>query len=71
MDDFWQKLSEGGEEGPCGWLKDRHGLSWQIVPTRLTELLGDADQGRSERVLKAMLDMKKIQIDALELAAQG
>jgi predicted 3-demethylubiquinone-9 3-methyltransferase (glyoxalase superfamily) len=69
VDTFWSKLSEGGEEGPCGWLKDRFGLSWQIVPTRLTELLGDPDRERSQRVMAAMLNMKKIEIDALERAA--
>jgi predicted 3-demethylubiquinone-9 3-methyltransferase (glyoxalase superfamily) len=69
VDAFWSKLSEGGEEGPCGWLKDRYGVSWQIVPTRLPELLGDPDQEKSQRVMAAMLSMKKIEIDALERAA--
>jgi predicted 3-demethylubiquinone-9 3-methyltransferase (glyoxalase superfamily) len=69
VDSYWSKLSAGGEEGPCGWLKDRFGLSWQIVPTRLTELLGDPDQERSQRVMAAMLTMKKIEIDELERAA--
>jgi len=63
------KLSEGGEEGPCGWLKDKYGLSWQIVPTALNELLGDPDREKAQRVMKAMLSMKKIEIDALERAA--
>jgi predicted 3-demethylubiquinone-9 3-methyltransferase (glyoxalase superfamily) len=69
VDMFWRKLSEGGEEGPCGWLKDRFGVSWQIVPTRLTELLSDPDREKSQRVMQAMLTMKKIEIDALERAA--
>ncbi len=69
VDRLWSTLSEGGEEGPCGWLKDRFGLSWQIVPTRLRELLGDPDREKSQRVMRAMLEMKKIEIDALERAA--
>ena len=69
VDAFWSELSEGGEEGPCGWLKDRFGLSWQIVPTVLPELLGDPDRGKSQRVMEAMLKMKKIDIAALERAA--
>jgi predicted 3-demethylubiquinone-9 3-methyltransferase (glyoxalase superfamily) len=69
VDAFWSTLSEGGEEGPCGWLKDRFGVSWQIVPTVLTELLGDPDKEKSLRVMQAMLSMKKIEIDALERAA--
>jgi len=69
VDEFWSKLSEGGEEGPCGWLKDRFGLSWQVVPTALPELLGDPDPERSQRAMAAMLKMKKIDIEALERAA--
>jgi predicted 3-demethylubiquinone-9 3-methyltransferase (glyoxalase superfamily) len=69
VDRFWSKLSQGGEEGPCGWLKDRFGLSWQIVPTVLPELLGDPDRERSQRVMAAMLKMKKIDIGELERAA--
>jgi predicted 3-demethylubiquinone-9 3-methyltransferase (glyoxalase superfamily) len=69
VDAFWSKLSEGGEEGPCGWLKDRYGVSWQIIPTVLPELLGDPDREKSQRVMRAMLEMKKIEIDALERAA--
>ena len=71
VDDYWRKLSESGEEGPCGWLKDRFGLSWQIVPTRLPELLGDPDRERAQRVMAAMLQMGKIEIPELEAAAQG
>ncbi len=69
VDAFWSKLSEGGEEGPCGWLKDRFGVSWQIIPTALPRLLGDPDHERSQRVMRAMLGMKKIEIDGLERAA--
>lgn len=69
VDAYWSALSEGGEEGPCGWLKDRYGLSWQIVPARLPELLADADREKSQRVMSAMLNMKKIEIDVLEEAA--
>jgi predicted 3-demethylubiquinone-9 3-methyltransferase (glyoxalase superfamily) len=69
VDMFWNKLSEGGEEGPCGWLKDRFGLSWQIVPTALPRLLGDPDQEKAQRVMAAMLKMKKIDIAELERAA--
>ncbi len=69
VDEYWSRLSEGGEEGPCGWLKDRYGLSWQVVPARLPELLGDPDPEVSERVMKAMLQMKKIDIAGLEAAA--
>jgi predicted 3-demethylubiquinone-9 3-methyltransferase (glyoxalase superfamily) len=69
VDVFWSKLSEGGAEGPCGWLKDKFGLSWQIVPTALPELLGDPDKEKSQRVMAAMLKMKKIDIGELERAA--
>jgi predicted 3-demethylubiquinone-9 3-methyltransferase (glyoxalase superfamily) len=69
VDTYWSKLSEGGEEGPCGWLRDRFGLSWQIVPTRLPELLEDPDREKSQRVMAAMLEMRKIDVEALERAA--
>jgi predicted 3-demethylubiquinone-9 3-methyltransferase (glyoxalase superfamily) len=69
VDHYWSKLSEGGEEGPCGWLKDRFGLSWQIVPTALPRLLGDPDPEAAQKVMAAMLRMKKIDIGALEEAA--
>src|ERR671937_381453 len=69
VDTFWSTLSEGGEEGPCGWLKDRFGVSWQIVPTVLPRLLGDPDREKSQRVMAAMLKMRKIEIDELERAA--
>ena len=69
VDSFWAKLAEGGEEGPCGWLKDKFGLSWQIVPTALPRLLGDPDREKSQRVMQAMLGMRKIEIEGLERAA--
>ena len=71
VDDLWEKLGDGGEHGPCGWLKDRYGLSWQIVPTALTELLGDADREKANRVMEAMLQMSKIEIDELRRAYEG
>ena len=69
VDAYWNALSEGGEEGPCGWLKDRFGLSWQIVPIALPELLSHPDADTSQRVMQAMLSMKKIEIGELERAA--
>jgi len=69
VDYFWQKLTEGGQPSHCGWLKDRFGLSWQIVPTALPRLLADPDRDRSQRVMQAMLEMRKIDIAALEAAA--
>jgi len=69
VDHFWSKLSEGGQEGPCGWLKDKFGLSWQIVPNALPHLLKSGDAQKSGRVMKAMMQMKKIDIAALEKAA--
>jgi predicted 3-demethylubiquinone-9 3-methyltransferase (glyoxalase superfamily) len=69
VDRYWNALSAEGEEGPCGWLKDRFGLSWQIVPEALPRLLSDPDRDRSRRVMTAMLGMKKLQIDELERAA--
>lgn len=68
VDAFWSKLSEGGEEGACGWLKDRYGLSWQIVPTMLMERLHDPDPVKAQRVFKTMLEMKTIDIAAIERA---
>ncbi len=68
VDELWRKLSEGGEEGRCGWLKDRFGLSWQIVPTALDRMLQDRDRERSQRVMAAMLKMRKLDIQALEQA---
>lgn len=69
VDFYWNALSEGGDEGPCGWLKDRFGVSWQVVPTRLSELLADPDHALAQRVMAAMLQMGKIDIAALERAA--
>jgi predicted 3-demethylubiquinone-9 3-methyltransferase (glyoxalase superfamily) len=71
VDELWAKLSDGGEEGRCGWLKDRYGLSWQVVPTVLEALLGDPDPERSERVMAAMLPMGKLDIHVLERAHAG
>ncbi|MES4908319.1 MULTISPECIES: VOC family protein [unclassified Streptomyces] len=65
VDELWARLGEGGEPGPCGWLKDKYGLSWQIVPRKLTELMSDPDPAKSARVTKAMLGMKKIDIQGL------
>jgi predicted 3-demethylubiquinone-9 3-methyltransferase (glyoxalase superfamily) len=69
VDHYWTKLAVGGEEGPCGWLKDRYGLSWQVIPAALGELLGDPDPGRAQRAMQAMLGMKKIDVAALHAAA--
>jgi predicted 3-demethylubiquinone-9 3-methyltransferase (glyoxalase superfamily) len=70
VDTYWAALTDGGEEGPCGWLKDKFGVSWQVVPKRLIDLLNDPDRDRSQRVMGAMMQMKKIQIDELERAAE-
>lgn len=72
VDDYWQKLTaNGGEESQCGWLKDKFGLSWQIVPRRLTELMSDPDKAKAGRVTQAMLQMKKIVVADLEKAAKA
>jgi predicted 3-demethylubiquinone-9 3-methyltransferase (glyoxalase superfamily) len=68
VDEYWEKLSDGGQEVQCGWLKDKYGLSWQIVPTILSELLNDPDPKKAEKVMKAMLQMKKIDIKGLKQA---
>ncbi|MDT0547609.1 VOC family protein [Streptomyces lonegramiae] len=65
VDELWARLGEGGEDGPCGWLKDKYGLSWQIVPRKLTELMSGPDPVKSAQVTKAMLGMKKIDIQGL------
>jgi predicted 3-demethylubiquinone-9 3-methyltransferase (glyoxalase superfamily) len=70
VDHYWARLSEGGEKSQCGWLKDRYGLSWQVVPTILTELLHDKDAEKSHRVMQAMLQMHKLDIKALTDAAE-
>jgi predicted 3-demethylubiquinone-9 3-methyltransferase (glyoxalase superfamily) len=69
VDEYWEKLAEGGEHGPCGWLKDKFGVSWQVVPTALPRLLDDPDTEKTQRVMAAMMNMKKIEIDELERAA--
>jgi len=71
VDDFWARLSAGGEEGPCGWLKDKFGVSWQIAPTRLDELIRDPDQEKAQRAMKAMMGMKKLDIAELLRAADA
>ena len=71
VDRFWKKLSSGGKEVQCGWLKDKYGLSWQIVPTFLVELLSGKDTAKSQRVMQAMLKMVKLDIKKLKRAAQG
>ena len=71
VDRYWATLTEGGEEGPCGWLKDRYGLSWQVVPEVLPRLLTDPDRDKADRVFAAMMTMKKIDIAELERAADG
>jgi len=68
VDEFWEKLSAGGEESRCGWLKDKYGLSWQIVPTILPRLLQDKDPAKAKRVMEAMLQMNKIDIKKLKQA---
>jgi predicted 3-demethylubiquinone-9 3-methyltransferase (glyoxalase superfamily) len=72
VDGYWSALTEGGgQPGPCGWVKDKFGVSWQIVPKRLTELLADSDRAKAQRVMAAMLQMGKIEIAELERAAEA
>ncbi|MSU55317.1 MAG: VOC family protein [Candidatus Taylorbacteria bacterium] len=71
VDELWTKLSEGGSSGKCGWLKDKFGLSWQIIPKALSELLNGDDTDKTERVMEAMLQMTKIEIDTLKKAYNG
>jgi len=71
VDYYWDALTEGGAEGPCGWLKDKFGLSWQVVPDRLVELIEDPDPERSQRAMACMMGQKKIDIAAVEAAAGG
>ena len=68
VDELWEKLSEGGRKNSCGWLKDKFGLSWQIIPTVLGQMLGDKDPAKSQRVMQAMLQMTKIDINGLKRA---
>ena len=71
VDRYWEKLSEGGEKGPCGWLTDRFGVSWQVIPRALGELLSDEDPEKANRVMNAMLQMSKIEIDGLRRAYES
>ena len=71
IDDFWSKLSEGGTEQQCGWLKDRFGLSWQIVPTELNEWMQSGDSERSNRVMQAIMPMVKLDLEKLRIAYNG
>jgi predicted 3-demethylubiquinone-9 3-methyltransferase (glyoxalase superfamily) len=71
VDYYWERLSEGGQEGQCGWLADRYGLSWQVVPTGMDEVFADPDPGRAQRAMQAMLGMGKLDIAALRSAADG
>jgi predicted 3-demethylubiquinone-9 3-methyltransferase (glyoxalase superfamily) len=71
VDDYWDKLSAGGQKVQCGWLQDKFGLSWQVVPTILGELMKDKDPAKRERVMKAMLQMVKLDVDGLKRAAEG
>ncbi|MCH0540518.1 VOC family protein [Streptomyces sp. MUM 203J] len=71
VDHYWARLGEGGEEGPCGWLKDRYGLSWQVTPRVLDEMMTDPDPDRARRATEAMMGMKKIDVQALKDAYEG
>jgi predicted 3-demethylubiquinone-9 3-methyltransferase (glyoxalase superfamily) len=71
VDELWDRLSEDGEKVQCGWRKDKYGLSWQVVPTILSDMMSDPDPEKSERVMRAMLEMKKIDIRALRQAYEG
>jgi predicted 3-demethylubiquinone-9 3-methyltransferase (glyoxalase superfamily) len=71
VDRYSEALTDGGEQGPCGWVKDRFGLSWQVVPKRMIELLSDPDEAKAQRAMAAMLEMRKIDIAAVEAAADA
>ena len=71
IDHYWAALTDGGEEGPCGWLKDRYGVSWQVTPTGMDELFADSDPEKARRAMEAMFGMKKLDIAALRAAAAG
>lgn len=68
IDEFWEKLSQGGQTGECGWLKDKFGVSWQVVPTILSELVADSDAEKSDRVMRALIHMKKLDLETLKRA---
>jgi predicted 3-demethylubiquinone-9 3-methyltransferase (glyoxalase superfamily) len=71
VDRYWAKLTDGGEEVQCGWLRDRYGLSWQVVPEGMNELMNDADPARADRAMRAMFEMKKLDLAQLQAAADG
>lgn len=71
IDHYWNALTDGGEEGPCGWLKDRYGVSWQVVPADITTMMTDPDQGRRDRAMRAVLSMKKLDLAAIHAAADA
>ena len=71
VDHYWSKLTDGGEAGPCGWCKDRYGLSWQVVPQGFEEIMGDPDLGRRDRAMKAVLGMGKLDLAAIRAAADA
>jgi len=71
VDHYWDRLTEGGEESQCGWLRDRYGVSWQVVPEGMEEILADPDSARAERAVRAMLGMRKLDVAALRAAADG
>jgi predicted 3-demethylubiquinone-9 3-methyltransferase (glyoxalase superfamily) len=71
VDELWERLSEGGEQGPCGWLTDKFGVSWQVIPRTLGELLDDPDPERANRVMNAMLQMRKIEVEGLRRAYEA
>ena len=71
VDEYWERLTDGGQESQCGWLKDRYGLSWQVVPTGMEEIFADPDPSRAERAMQAMFGMTKLDIAALRRAADG
>jgi len=71
IDHYWERLTEGGEEGPCGWLKDRYGFSWQVTPADLDSILSGPDPARARRAMEAMFGMKRLDIEALRAAADG
>lgn len=71
VDRYWDRLTEGGEESQCGWLKDRYGVSWQVVPTGMDEIFADPDPARAQRAMEAMFGMRKLDIAALRNAADG